>query len=78
MKEWASEEGKEKGLAAAESYRVMILKKKRLPKKSSANKTRILPKRNYKSTTKKTPVGVFFVVGSGQSQVLYSIVKIIV
>lgn len=26
MKEWASEEGKEKGLAAAESFRVMILK----------------------------------------------------
>lgn len=26
MTEWASEEGKEKGLAAAESYRVMILK----------------------------------------------------
>ncbi len=26
MKEWAADEGKEKGLAAAESYRVMILK----------------------------------------------------
>jgi hypothetical protein len=32
MKEWAKDEGKEKGLAAAEAFRVMVLKEEEATK----------------------------------------------